>query len=102
VNQFPIEYTKQSAGIWSAQNNSHHFLQISRELEFAGDFTGTIQRDFAFTKVAFQNDTYSGIGINLKYYLKVEMAYASTLMKSQLVEERELIVENDSKYTVNH
>lgn len=51
------------------------FLQISRELEFNGDFQGTLQRDFIFNKVAFSNDTYDGIGIKLRYYLKVEMTY---------------------------
>lgn len=51
------------------------FLQLSRELEFSGEFQGTIQRDFIFNKVAFSNDTYEGIGIRLRYYLKVEMIY---------------------------
>jgi len=35
-----------------------------------------------FDKVSFTNDTYEGIGIKLRYFLKVEMTYQSTLMKS--------------------
>lgn len=58
-----------------AQTQNHMFLQISRELEFQGDFTGSLQRDFLFNKVGFVEDSYSGIGLNLKYVLKVEMTY---------------------------
>jgi hypothetical protein len=54
-------------------------------------------RDFSFNKLDFQNDTYMGIGINLRYYLKVEMTYAATLMKSQMVQEREILVRNKSQ-----
>ena len=70
------------SGATSISSNDHKFLQLSRELEFSGEFDGTIQRDFIFNKVAFTNDTYYGIGVNLRYILKVEMTYQSTLMKS--------------------
>lgn len=70
----------------TSQNTTQTFLQISRELEFQGDFTGSIQRDFLFNKVPFSNDTYMGIGIHLKYFLKVEMTYQSTLRKAVMVE----------------
>ncbi len=63
-------------------SGDHMFLQVSRELEFSGEFLGSIQRDFMFDKVSFTNDTYEGIGIKLRYFLKVEMTYQSTLMKS--------------------
>jgi hypothetical protein len=72
------------------------FLQISRELEFNGEFQGSLQRDFSFNKVAFTNDTYEGIGIKLRYYLKVEMTYQATLLKSQLIEVKDIKVLNDS------
>lgn len=67
---------------------------MTRELEFQGEFSDSIARDFAFHKIEFQNDTYNGIAINLRYYLKVEMTYQSTLMKSQLVEIKDIIIRN--------
>jgi hypothetical protein len=69
-------------GTGQPQKSDHMFLQLSRELEFTGDFQGSIQRDFIFDKVSFTHDTYDGIGIKLRYFLKVEMSYQSTLMKS--------------------
>ncbi|TNV77820.1 hypothetical protein FGO68_gene11911 [Halteria grandinella] len=95
-----IEHKQHAATLWGAAQN-HMFLQITRELEFQGDFSGTIQRDFLFSKVGFTDDSYLGIGLNLKYLLKVEMTYQSTLRKAQMVEVKELMVVNEYRYLVN-
>lgn len=47
------------------------------------------------------NDTYCGIGTALRYLLKVEMTYASTLRKVALAETQELEVANPPKCLVN-
>lgn len=54
-------------------------------------------REFQFNKIDFQNDSYNGINLQLKYVLKVEMIYQSTLMKSLMVEESIITVKNFSQ-----
>ncbi len=70
---------------------------MSRELECFGEFQNSIQREFQFNRVEFYNDSYNGIHLNLKYLLKVEMVYQSTLMKSTMVDEQLVVVRNREK-----
>lgn len=58
-------------------------------------------REFQFNRPDFAHDSYDGIGLNLKYYLKLEMTYQGALLKSTMIEELELIVKNRSD-TTNH
>ena len=56
-----------------------------------------INREFQFNRIEFQHDSYEGINIKLKYLLRVEMVYQSTLMKSTLVEDHPVIIRNKLK-----
>eukprot|EP00347_Sterkiella_histriomuscorum_P012726 403367452 len=80
-----------------SSNQNYAFLQLSRELEFQGSFNTAIVRDFQFNKPDLQHDSYDGIGLKLRYYLKVEMTYQGSLMKSTLTEELDLNVRNHSQ-----
>lgn len=70
---------------------------MSRDLESQGEFHHTIKRRFAFNKLEFQNDSYTGINLNLKYLLRVEMTYQAAIMKSSMVEEHPIIIKNFDK-----
>ena len=82
---------KNASSLLGLQQN-YAFLQLTRELEFAGDFEGNIAREFSFNKPDFSNDSYDGINLALRYFLKVEMTYQGALMKSLVVEEHTLKV----------
>ncbi len=60
-----------------------------------------MQRDFFFSRVPFNHDSYRGIGITVKYFLRVEMSYSSTLRKVLLVETKDLEIVNKSEYLKN-
>lgn len=63
-------------------HSSSNFLQLTRELEFHGDFCGLITKEFSFNNPDFTHDSYKGIALNLKYLLRLEMTYQGGLMKS--------------------
>ncbi|CDW84778.1 vacuolar protein sorting-associated protein 26-like [Stylonychia lemnae] len=74
----------------------YQFLQVTRELELSGEFQNQITLKFQFTRPDFTQDSYDGIGLKLRYLLRVEMSYQGTLMKALLTEEQDLKVKNRS------
>ena len=52
------------------------------------------KKDFSFNKIDFVHDTYDGVNVDLKYVISARMLYKSTLMQSQALEEKDLVIKN--------
>lgn len=53
------------------REHSQEFTSLVRHLDDAGTLSGTRQYSFEFTNVAKEHDTYAGINVRLRYFLRV-------------------------------
>lgn len=70
------------------RGNHNEFLSLGQELLPAGDIRGTVTLDFEFKNVEKQFESYHGINVKLRYFLRVTVAKRL----SDLVKEREIWV----------
>ena len=66
------------------KENSQEFTSLLRDLDNPGTLQDTRQYDFVFTNVEKAFDTYSGINVKLRYFIRVTIArasYASNITK---------------------
>eukprot|EP01117_Protostelium_nocturnum_P016974 TRINITY_DN6817_c0_g1_i1.p1 TRINITY_DN6817_c0_g1~~TRINITY_DN6817_c0_g1_i1.p1 ORF type:complete len:228 (+),score=56.99 TRINITY_DN6817_c0_g1_i1:39-722(+) len=76
-----------------------HFLSLVNELASSGELAETKSYDFEFLNFIKEHETYTGINIQLKYYLKVTIVRS---MKLDISKELELVVHTFTKTeTVN-
>ena len=72
------------------KNQNSTFLQIVRDLEPPGSLTDNVTYDFAFNRVEKQFESYTGIAVNLRYYINVVINRSY----NRITKEEEFIVYN--------
>ncbi|KAK8793016.1 hypothetical protein WA538_002527 [Blastocystis sp. DL] len=80
---------------FSKDGTTFEFLQEEKELESAGSIMGRKSFKFSFKKVSKKYESYYGINVRVRYYLRV---VASRPYRANLVEEKELwIIKKDKE-----
>jgi len=75
-------------------SSDYVFLQLTRDLEGEGTLEESISKPFSFNKADLSCDSYDGQEFRLRYFLKAEMVYQSTLRQSTLSDSKEIAVKN--------
>ena len=67
------------------KGQSSEFVSIARELEAPGTLHDDKTYEFAFSKVEKPYETYSGVGVQLRYYVRVTInrGYAAKIIKEE-------------------
>lgn len=66
------------------RGNHHEFLSLSKELARPGDLTQNTSFDFEFNQVEKPYETYAGVNVRLRYFLRVTMGRRLTDLTKEL------------------
>jgi len=66
------------------RGNHHEFLSLSKELARPGDLTQNTSFDFEFSQVEKPFETYAGVNVRLRYFLRVTMGRRLTDLTKEL------------------
>jgi hypothetical protein len=77
------------------RGSSHEFVSLSKELASAGEITGVNEFPFEFSKAEKQYESYQGINVRLRYFVRVTVTRG---LASTVTTEKDLWVQN---YQVN-
>jgi hypothetical protein len=77
------------------RGSSHEFVSLSKELAAAGEITGVNEFPFEFSKVEKQYESYHGINVRLRYFVRVTVTRG---LASTVTTEKDIWVHN---YQVN-
>ena len=69
------------------RSNTYEFTSLVRELEPAGELSGAKQYPFEFTGVDKQYESYDGINVRLRYFVRVTIArqYSSKIVHEETI-----------------
>jgi len=66
------------------RGNHHEFLSLSKELARPGELTQNTSFDFEFSQVEKPFETYAGVNVRLRYFLRVTMGRRLTDLTKEL------------------
>jgi len=66
------------------RGNHHEFLSLSKELARPGELTQNTSFDFEFNQVEKPYETYAGVNVRLRYFLRVTMGRRLTDLTKEL------------------
>jgi hypothetical protein len=73
------------------RGSSHEFVSLSKELAAAGEITGNNEYPFEFAKVEKLHESYNGINVRLRYFLRVTVTRG---LASTVTLEKDIWVQN--------
>ena len=82
------QYLRRSIDLFYDRGNHYEFLSMSQELAASGDLRGAQTYDFEFKNVEKQYESYNGINVKLRYFIRVTIARRI----AEVVKERDLWV----------
>lgn len=90
----PILVFVSHAELFYDRGNHHEFTSLVKELAAPGDLTRSMTYDFEFQNVEKQHETYTGINVRLRYFIRV------TIIRrlSDIVKEEDIAVHTLSSY----
>lgn len=66
------------------RGNHHEFLSMAKELARPGELTQNVSFDFEFNQVEKPYETYTGVNVRLRYFLRVTMGRRLTDLTKEL------------------
>lgn len=66
------------------RGNHHEFLSLAKELARPGELTQNVSFDFEFSQVEKPYETYTGVNVRLRYFLRVTMGRRLTDLTKEL------------------
>jgi len=67
------------------RGNHFDFMRLEKVLQPPGTISTEVTFDFDFSNVAMRDDSYNGLNVRLRYYLKfsMERSYAANVIQEQ-------------------